>query len=49
MVENTKANTIIVGDLDVQQMAQPEVKDEVKEKRTKKKSKSFYLKSRKLE
>jgi putative transposase len=27
MVENTKANTIIVGDLNVQQIAQPKVKD----------------------
>jgi putative transposase len=41
MVENTKANTIIVGDLDVQQMAQPEVKDGVKEKRTKKKNQNL--------
>jgi putative transposase len=44
MVENTKANTIIVGDLDVQQMAQPEVKDGVKKKRTTKKTKIFLLK-----
>ena len=37
MVENTKANTIIVGDLDVKQMAQPKVKDGKKEKKTKRK------------
>ncbi|OEU43673.1 transposase [Methanosarcina sp. Ant1] len=37
MVENTKANTIIVGDLSVQQMAQPKVKDGKKEKKTKQK------------
>lgn len=37
MVENTKANTIIVGDLSVQQMAQPKVKDGVKQKKTKQK------------
>ena len=37
MVENTKANTIIVGDLSVQQMAQPKIKDGRKEKKTKKK------------
>jgi putative transposase len=37
MVENTKANTIIVGDLSVQQMAQPKIKDGKKEKKTKQK------------
>lgn len=37
MVENTRANTIIVGDLDVQQMAQPKVKNGKKEKKTKQK------------
>jgi putative transposase len=37
MVENTKANTIIVGDLSVQQMAQPKVKDGKKQKKTKQK------------
>jgi putative transposase len=37
MVENTKANTIIVGDLDVKQMAQPKVKDGKKQKKTKQK------------
>ena len=37
MVENTKANTIIVGDLSVQQMAQPKVKNGKKEKKTKQK------------
>lgn len=44
MVENTKANTIIVGDLDVKQMAQPKVKDGEKQKKTKQKrgTKSFY-------
>ena len=33
MVENTRSNTIIVGDLDVKQMAQPKVKDGIKQKR----------------
>ncbi|AKB73743.1 Transposase [Methanosarcina lacustris Z-7289] len=37
MVENTRANTIIVGDLDVKQMAQPKVKDGKKQKKTKQK------------
>ena len=37
MVENTKANTIIVGDLSVQQMAQPKVKNGKKEKKSKRK------------
>ena len=37
MVENTKANTIIVGDLDVKQMAQPKIKDGKKQKKTKQK------------
>ena len=37
MVENTRANTIIVGDLDVKQMAQPKVKDGIKQKKTKQK------------
>ena len=37
MVENTKANTIIVGDLSVQQMAQPKIKNGKKEKKTKQK------------
>jgi putative transposase len=37
MVENTKANTIIVGDLSVQQIAQPKVKDGKKEKKTEQK------------
>ncbi len=37
MVENTRANTIIVGDLDVKQMAQPKVKDGNKQKKTKQK------------
>ena len=36
MVENTKANTIIVGDLDIKQMAQPKIKDGKKQKKTKK-------------
>ena len=35
MVENTKANTIIVSDFSVQQMAQSKVKDSKKEKKTK--------------
>ena len=35
MVENTKANTIIVGNLNVQQMAQPKVVNGKKEKKTK--------------
>jgi putative transposase len=37
MVENTKANTVIVGDLSVQQMAQPKIKNGKKEKKTKQK------------
>ena len=37
MVENTRSNTIIVGDLDVKQMAQPKVKDGIKQKKTKQK------------
>ncbi len=37
MVENTKANTIIVGDLDVKQMAQPKVKNGKKQRKTKQK------------
>lgn len=37
MVENTRANTIILGDLDVKQMAQPKVKDGKKQKKTKQK------------
>ena len=50
MVENTKANTIIVGDLNVQQMAQPKIKDgkKGKEDQTKERSKSLYSKFRKL-
>ena len=43
MVENTKANIIIVGDLDVQQMAQPEVKDGLKRRGSiKRKLKVFH-------
>jgi putative transposase len=34
MVENTKVNTIIVGDFSVQQIAQPKVKDGKKENKT---------------
>jgi putative transposase len=37
MVENTKANTIIVGDLSIKEMAQPKIKDGIKEKKTKRK------------
>jgi putative transposase len=37
MVANTRANTMIVGDLSVQQMAQPKIKDGKKEKKTKQK------------
>jgi len=37
MIENTKANNIIVFDLSVQQMAQSKVKDGKKEKKTKQK------------
>jgi putative transposase len=37
MVANTRANTIIVGDLSVQQMAQPKIKDVKKENKTKQK------------
>jgi putative transposase len=35
MVDNAKATTIIVGDLSVQQIAQPKVKASKKEKKTK--------------
>ena len=50
MVENTRSNTIIVGDLDVKQMAQPKVKDGIKQKKTERKerSKSFYSGFRKF-
>jgi hypothetical protein len=37
MVYNTKANTIIVGDLDVKQMAKLKVKNGKKQKKTKQK------------
>jgi putative transposase len=37
MIENTKANNIIVSELSVQQMAQSKVKDGKKEKKTKQK------------
>lgn len=37
MVDNTKSNTIIVGDLKVKNMAKPKYKDGVKQKKTKQK------------
>lgn len=35
MVENTRANTIIVGDLDIKNMAKPKIKNGKKQKKTK--------------
>jgi putative transposase len=43
MVENTKANTIIVGDLNVQQMAQPKIKDVRKKRRPNKRKVKIAL------